>query len=267
MLKTIIVICALLVFSVNGNTLELFDGWESVTVKIKTGDTVGTGFFMYYKRPSDSMYTHSFLVTNKHVIKPSESKALLKPTNSYREEFKKENPKIANIIDTITALEFTLGKENRYFEHPKYDIAIIEFYKHDFLRFSQKVLMSDNFIDEPVKPGQNIFFLGYPANMAGEDLTVPLVRSGIIAGIYSYKIIIDGNVFGGSSGSPIFLCKNNENGQFSYKTIGIISSSRQMKTSENESYMENIGIGIGIKSSYIIETIEMYLSNKSNKDN
>jgi hypothetical protein len=114
--------------------------------------------------------------------------------------------------------------------------------------------------DSMIVAGREVFFLGYPGGLAGYNSQVPLVRGALIAGDFRHKIILDGNIFGGSSGSPLFLNPDLENDVLSQRLIGIVSEMRAIPTKTDTSVVENMGIGIAIKISYIITTIENWLN-------
>jgi len=59
---------------------------------------------------------------------------------------------------------------------------------------------------EGVVEGDDVFFLGFPLGIGSREKLTPLVRAGIV----SYKqndsiLLIEGNVFPGNSGGPVFL--------------------------------------------------------------
>lgn len=60
-------------------------------------------------------------------------------------------------------------------------------------------------------PGQDVFFVGYPSGHYDTVNNLPLLRRGTIASFpqYNYlgrpELLIDANVFEGSSGSPVFV--------------------------------------------------------------
>ncbi len=110
--------------------------------------------------------------------------------------------------------------------------------------------------------GQDVFYLGFPLG-AGADIEIPhkaLVRKAMISSVPEKKdYIIEANAFPGTSGSPVFLLRDEV-----YKLIGVIASYipyRDIAVSVQTGkpriiFEENSGLSYVIKSKYILETIE-----------
>lgn len=236
--------------SVVGVTLP--EKWERLTCKVTTEGMIGTGFLLRY---ADKI----FIVTSKHVV-----------TRGKSEFYVGLNPEV--VLDTVKGADpekadsggssepRIIPSEKMYFTDPDYDIAFVHITEYasllDITAIPESVIGDDSMI----VAGREVFFLGYPRGMAGYNAKVPLVRGGIIAGDFRHKIILDGNFFGGSSGSPVFLNIDRQNNVLSWYLIGIVAEMRTAPTRTDATMEENMGIGIAIKISYIRSAIENWLS-------
>ena len=178
------------------------------TVKIKTDKSTGTGFF--YQEKVDGK-TIVFIVTNKHVVKDSDYGELVFQL--------KENDKPA--LGQITNFKLKNFKK-LWFDHPDKDVDVCVMPITEFID-DQEVFdslffraVSDEFIPsfselQNLDYLEDIIFVGYPDGLSDEINNIPLLRKGITSTPihidYENKplFLIDGSVFGGSSGSPVFL--------------------------------------------------------------
>lgn len=226
--------------------------WERLTCKVTTEGMIGTGFLLRY---ADRV----FIVTNRHVATPGESAFYL---NLKSETGVRPGSKLDSTLveQAKSSVERVIPHESMYFFDPNYDLAFIHITEHAHKLDATMIPESMVGDDSMIVAGREVFFLGYPNGMAGYNSTVPLVRGGIIAGDFRHKIILDGNIFGGSSGSPVFLNVDLENGVMGQHLVGIVSEMRGTPTITDSSVVENMGIGIAIKISYLIGTIENWLN-------
>lgn len=260
------------------------------TVRIDTITTngiegSGTGFFFSYKRAEQ---TFLFIVTNKHVVMDMREGRLcfLQGKNS---------------LPTLGS-GFRLGINDwieAWFGHPSSDIDIaicplapLEtnikneygvdlFYRcisNDMIPTSQQIAELDAL--EPVT------FIGYPNGIWDSKNLLPVARKGVTASPIEVdfegtpRFLIDASVFGGSSGSPVFILNH---GSWADKKDGMVIGSRfhfvgvissvfvRKKWNEivaipiptlNKHIFQNeemIDLGIVLKARIVIETIEAYL--------
>ncbi|MBL7148353.1 MAG: trypsin-like peptidase domain-containing protein [Nanoarchaeota archaeon] len=172
------------------------DEWPKTTVLIERREIkeekeefipTGTGFLIDYQ-------TKHFLVTCRHVVNSKE--------DDLYACFNLKNGQIAR----RSILQIKKQHNIDWIFHRSEDVAIIVFgidETNDELKKLPKELF-ENFNDLEV--GDDIFFLGYPMGLRALKSASPIVRAGII----SLKedndtLLIDGNVFPGNSGSPVFL--------------------------------------------------------------
>jgi hypothetical protein len=134
--------------------------------------------------------------------------------------------------------------------------AFIKFLTRDFLR-------PINY--EFVAPGTEVIFVGYPANRFDIVNNLPLTRKGAIASLPDIdfngrgQVVIDAQVFQGSSGSPVFVADGN-----TYTLLGLVSETmirhsqlQTLPTTMSVLGIEQIlGLGIVIKQKYIKELID-----------
>jgi len=170
--------------------------WPKTTVLIERREIkeekeeyvpMGTGFLIDYQ-------TKHFLVTCKHVVNSKEDDLFVC--------FNLKNGQISR----RSILEIKKQHNIDWIFHRNEDVAMIVFGidpEHDELKKLPKELF-ENFNDLEV--GDDIFFLGYPMGLRALKSASPIVRAGIISLKESNDtLLIDGNVFPGNSGSPVFL--------------------------------------------------------------
>ncbi|HFG6905407.1 hypothetical protein R4641_15855 [Acinetobacter baumannii] len=127
---------------------------------------------------------------------------------------------------------------------------------------------------------EDILFVGYPNGIWDKVNLLPIFRKGITATPLQIdyegepKFLVDASVFGGSSGSPVFVHSKKVDGISEFLLVGIIAAVYQVRskseivqtpvpTDVNHSIevinTQMIDLGIVFKSRTIIETIEAFL--------
>lgn len=117
---------------------------------------------------------------------------------------------------------------------------------------------------EDVKLTSEIIFFGYPSSLASTrqlDLSFPLFRRGIVAGKNedARTIVIDGAVYGGNSGGPVYVITQPHLGSKQPRLIGIASEFvPEISVSRNE---RNFATGATIQNSgySIVEPVDQVL--------
>lgn len=261
------------------------------TIKIETiyanGTGSGTGFFFNYIYDNQ---TFPFIVTNKHVIENSIGAYL-----TFIEE-KAGAPVIGN--------GFTLGIgqewwEKCWFGHsdPDIDIAVIPLNplledtisRHEispFCQFVTSALIPSQAQLDSLSVLETITFLGYPNGLWDPKSLIPVMRRGTTATPLMLdfegkpKFLIDASVFGGSSGSPVFIT---DQGMYTTRTgstrvgsriyfIGVIAGV-YYRTDKNEvipgplpmlngavvEFNQMIDLGIVFKAHTVEETIMQFI--------
>jgi len=187
---------------------------STIRIICNNGQTTscGTGFFFQYSTDNPNL-SIPVIVTNKHVVKGSISGTLI---FSLRDD--KNN--------------YIPGKTHRYnisnFEkcwifHPDENVdlcvmPIHQFYKefkpNPYNLYMTYICEKDIPSAEEIKDFshiEDVTIIGYPDGLWDEKNNLPLVRRGITASSIQYDFngkpdfIIDAAIFGGSSGSPVFI--------------------------------------------------------------
>lgn len=261
------------------------------TVRIDTVATngaqgSGTGFFFSHKVGDK---TYPFIVTNKHVVKDTHTGCFT--------FLKRENNK--PLLGNGFKLEIKQWKET-WFGHPTLDvdIAICPFVPVEaHIKQQNNFDIFYKFIDSGMIPTQEIFakldaietitFVGYPNGIWDKSNLLPIARRGTTATPLtvdfenSPRFLIDASVFGGSSGSPVFILNQGTFTERSGNTIvgssrllfvgviagvfyriglnEIIESPIPTQNRQMTMQQEMIDLGVVFKASAVVETVEAFL--------
>lgn len=245
----------------------------------------GTAFFFSYKRGE---INYPFVVTNKHVVIGMREGAL---SFLQRQE---QTPQLGQ------GFRLRIDDwENAWFGHPSpdIDIAICPFAPLE-AHIKQQYgidLFYRNVSDEMIPTDEqaanldaleSVTFIGYPNGIWDSKNLLPIARRGMTASPISVdfentpRFLIDASVFGGSSGSPVFLLNQ---GVYSDKAGNTTIGSRLLfigviaavffRTQFNQivavpiptqvqpmaQQQEMIDLGIVFKARTVVETIEAFL--------
>ena len=113
--------------------------------------------------------------------------------------------------------------------------------------------------------GSDVIFVGYPTGFYDVVNNLPLLRRGVIASVPDVdfngkgEIVIDAQIFPGSSGSPVFVAQGN-----GYLLLGVVSNAvtidselRILPTNMPRFGVEQvIGLGIVVKQRHVRELID-----------
>lgn len=237
-----------------------------ILVPISEGlNSVGTGFLYSKILPDHPDRSVILLISNKHVFcDPTKNIQI-----SFNERLENGDPDYGN-IKKFEQNNFL----NIYYEHPDNitDLACVNissiansnvFYKNLDDKFLEKIDYKQ------IYPGSNVLFIGYPENRFDSINNLPLIRKGSIASVPHIdfngraEVVIDAQVFQGSSGSPVFVVDNNN-----YKLLGVVSETMikhsQLQTITagitNVGVQQILGLGIVIKQAKVIELINHVVS-------
>lgn len=262
------------------------------TVRIDTVDSAGnagsgTGF-LYLHRYSEQRYA-SFIVTNKHVVQGMRSGAIT---------FHK---RIGDKPDLGNAFRCEISDwDTAWFGHPLADVDIavapfapIERHAKEqfnidlFYRCLEDALLVQEAQAELLDAIETVTFIGYPNGVWDRKNLMPVARRGTTATPLSVdfegtpRFVIDASVFGGSSGSPVFIVNQ---GMMSDKrgntTIGsrvlfigvvaavffrtavneVISVPIPTHTRQITAQQEMIDLGIVFKARTVLETITAFIA-------
>lgn len=182
------------------------------TLRIETIDgSTGTGFFFTFKINRRSV---PVIITNKHVINNNENENVSFYLHS--KEIKYNEPSDEKInIDFNT----------RWYFHPTHDLAfcfaaplfnrIKEMKKEVFYQAIDTDFIWNNYQLEELSAIEDVVMVGYPNGLWDEKNNLPLFRKGITSSHPAIDFnkkgvgVVDMACFPGSSGSPIFIMKEN----------------------------------------------------------
>lgn len=205
------------------------------TIRIETitnqGNCSGTGFFFGFCNNKETNQFIPTIVTNKHVIKGAK-------TGKLRFSIKDAdgNPIKGKYYDL--KVDYF---EERWIMHPdtNIDLCILPIasihqeiqksgYDLHYTCLTNNDILSEQEIQEQLSLVEDITVVGYPDGIWDSYNNMPIVRRGITATPIQYdfenetKFLIDAAIYGGSSGSPVFLFNQ---GVFSVKG-GAMAGSR-----------------------------------------
>jgi len=224
-----------------------------------TNTSIGTGFF--YSVPVYKDQSILLLISNKHVFIDPNGEI----TVSLNRKIDNDTPEYGN-IRTFNQTGFA----NEYYAHPNNDIDLAcinvsQMGKTDcfYKCLNNEFLEPINY--ENVTTGDDVIFVGYPENRYDMVNNLPLIRKGSIASMPNIdfngkgQIVIDAQVFPGSSGSPVFVISDNY-----YRLLGVVSETMirhsQLQTLPTNmplvGVQQMLGLGIVIKQKHIQELID-----------
>jgi len=202
----------------------------TVLIENLTDEEFGTGFLMS-KKIGDGK-NKILLFSNKHVFWGAKDMNNQNTSKEIRITLHKKNIDGSYTPGAVQAFEFNLKRESDgYYDHPNPEVDVaclnvsimlqqnisLNIWTIDYSPFS-------NFKRDNLYAGQKIIFLGYPTGFYDKKNFLPILRAGYIASIPSIDfnkkphILVDAQVFPGSSGSPVFIQINSD-----YQLLGIIS--------------------------------------------
>lgn len=249
--------------------------FTTVRITIPSADgrsnSIGTGFLVTVPLKQEGNVGF-FLVSNKHVYGDTSRTIILNfhqaREGSYEPNLGQTRPvKIENFSD-------------HYYGHPDpaIDLACINvsaycggengvYSKHIHTEFF------DPIDSTKLLPGSEVLFIGYPDNRFDIIHNLPILRKGYLATLPAVdfnglkQVLIDAQVFPGSSGSPVFVVVDGR-----YKLLGVVTQT-MIKHEELQaipadySYVvqQTIGLGIVLKTELVSELLEIAKDGLSKK--
>ena len=230
-------------------------------------NATGTGFFYIVSDifNDDDPRSKLVLVSNKHVLLEGQWPMTL--TLNCRQ---KDGSPDLGTRENFQYCEFG----DRYIGHPDQyvDLACVDV--SDITHSDAYIgRIGDDFLTpidySKVALGSDVLFVGYPNDRYDVVNNLPLVRKVTLASMPNVdfngkgEIVIDAQVFPGSSGSPVFIDWDD-----TYKLLGVVSQTmiRDASIGEpDESLQPILGLGIVIKQRHVKELID-HAKNKFRRD-
>ena len=203
----------------------------------------GTAFLLGLQDPRLKGRAFTYLVTNRHVALPGiENGRPCQPVAYFLRVDAKVSDKLGS-YSTVTELPAnTLAWA--FPTDPSVDLSItpisVDTEKLDIVFLPTTLLLDDAAITQnKVEEGDSVLFTGLFIQMVGQSHSEPIVREGKIAMMPKEKVqttlralgdvyLVDSHVFGGNSGSPMFIdLAGSRNGSLitgiNYKLLGVVS--------------------------------------------
>lgn len=255
-----------------------------IEAQLTNGVSVGTGFIVLYEK-RDKKYL--FIVTNKHVVNSASFGKFF-----FTQADDSGNPVVGQRFD-INITKF----DKIWFSHPGgMDIAIFPLVpvlqqiekenKKVYFRSIPLSLIPTKEQENKLTALEEIIFIGYPNAIYDTINLLPIIRKGTTATpiFIDYEgkplFLIDASVFGGSSGSPVFIYNygsySTSEGNVIVGTriyfVGVVSAVFFNESNGKIEFLEVpttqtplvktkqfLNLGVVIKSRAIVETIEEFL--------
>ena len=220
--------------------------------------SAGTGFFYLAKEDLGNgvVLGKLLLISNKHVFRDGNGVMTIRLNRK----------KSDGTPDYGRAIKFSYPEFSEgYFAHPddNVDLACV-----DISQFTHTDAYIANITDKFLAPidyekvalGSDVLFVGFPDDRYDIVNNLPLVRKGTLASMPDIdfngkgELVIDAQVFPGSSGSPVFVLWDGR-----YRLLGVISKTMLRNAANTESPQtvdQILGLGIVIKQRHIRELID-----------
>ena len=255
--------------------LDLSTAMMRSTYKLEGGGSIGTGFVLLVPvdsnaRPNEKGVFRRTLITAAHVLEgmPGETATI-------------HLRKLVGAKYVRYPFQFPLraGTNALWRRHPDADVAALPLGLPDGVDIealpSTWLLADDGVVEERgMRPGENVYALGFPLGAEANDVGFPILRSGAIA---SYPLtpfreqkvfLFDFKVFRGNSGGPVFTYANRHHTDDPNKTVdycyivGLVSGEKMVTenvTSLYETRQEQhpLSVAVVVNASMITETIYM----------
>jgi len=243
---------------------QMFFATVRITIPTDTGKgaSIGTGFL--YQVPVSQEKHCILLVSNRHVY--GDPTKPIQLVFHRRDETDPSRPKLG---ETVILADTTFDGVFTGHPDPAVDLACINISMighHEPPIFYKNVTdeLIPDFEHERLLPGNDVWFVGYPANRFDTANNLPVLRRGYIASIPKVdfegraEFLIDAQVFPGSSGSPVFTAIGNK-----FKLVGVVSQTmikneqlQAIPTGVALGVQQILGLGIVLKASLLSPLLE-----------
>lgn len=254
------------------------DGSRSVQLYL------GTAFLItHHDERYPSIGGFNYLVTNRHVAQPGIEDGQACQIVDYKIRFNLKNPGPNGALSDAFSVGATLPWA--FSADESVDLAVIPFgadpARFNFLTIPTSIFLSQEEAEKQhVVEGDSVLFTGLFVQFLGQLKLEPIVREGRIAMIPDEPVpttlrkmgkayLVDSHVFGGNSGSPIFINLGGQRADtlitgYNYKLLGVVSGYIQ-ETSELQlqpvaSYAgtvaANSGIAVVVPAQCLLDLLE-----------
>ncbi len=249
-------------------SFEHYIAYITARITIQNPDatiSIGTGFFYHAPLQEGTDRALILLISNKHIFVNPMGRLIIS-LNCRKQD---GTPEFGNIV-TFDQVGFV----HTYFTHPNPDVDLACVNVSNITRTNAFCMtLSDVFLKpidyEKVTLASNVIFVGYPENRYDIVNNLPLIRSGTIASMPTVnfngkgQIVIDAQIFPGSSGSPVFVAWEDQ-----YSLLGVVSETlirhSQLQTlpanMPTVGVQQILGLGIVVKQEHIRELIDFAVS-------
>lgn len=241
--------------------------FSTVRITIPSADgkstSIGTGFLFNVPLRQEGLTAH-FLVSNKHVYGDPHRTIVL---NFHKIKNGIDEPDLGQ-IHPVVIQDFS----EHYYGHPDNDIDLAcinvsafagsengVYSKHIHSEFTEQVDLTKLF------PGAEVSFVGYPDNRFDTAHNLPILRKGYLATLPTVdfnglkQVLIDAQVFPGSSGSPVFVVVDGK-----YRLLGVVTET-MIKNAELKAIpaeyalgvQQTIGLGIVLKTELVMQLLQV----------
>lgn len=224
-----------------------------ILIELPEKKVTGTGFFYLANvdLSEDDTRSKLLLISNKHVLGKGSGKMFLTLNRK-----KDDGTPDFGVLRTFTYDGFT----DLYTSHPdeNVDLACVDVspitYSDACVKYIGEEFLTP--IDyEKVALGSDVLFVGYPNGYYDAVNNLPLVRKGTLASMPNIDfgghgmVVIDAQVFQGTSGGPVFVDWDGK-----YRLLGVISATKEGVTPSG--FPALLGFGFVIKQRHVQELID-----------
>ncbi|NND99834.1 MAG: trypsin-like peptidase domain-containing protein [Pirellulaceae bacterium] len=239
----------------------------SATYKITNHDSTATAFLV--SRQDSGDHSQLILVTAAHVIEKmsgDECRIVLRRRRLDGSYERREIP-----------IAIRADDQPLWTRHEKADVAALKVQlpeDHEVIPFDYTRILDESQCDDcQLQMGDDVWVLGYPAQLESSRSGFPVLRRGSVASFpvtptgRKRTFMVDYSTFGGDSGGPVFMrtdpnsIRSKSDGDSSPKLVGLIHGQHRETTksttpNEERTVHRPMGLAIVVHAKFIRETID-----------